>query len=71
MPRLGIEPRPPGPKSDTLPRRYESRLIQGGCTSVDKLHSNTCTKHGIKAGSYREAVQVLINYTLTHAQSMV
>ena len=32
---------PPEPKSDTLPRRCKSRLIQLGCTSVDKLHSTT------------------------------
>ena len=43
MPQLGIEPGSQGPKSDSLPRRCKSRLIQRGCTSVDKLHSTTYT----------------------------
>ena len=125
IPRMMIEPRPPGPKSDTLPCRCKSWLIQQGCTSVDKLHPttysssilrfvpkfqrtfildtdvirahqmgylrwapnvtgekplNTLAQLGIKprlpgrnqtphhvtvkAGSYRNAVQVLINYVL-------
>ena len=36
-----IEPRPLGPKSDTLPCRCKSWLIQQGCTSVDKLRPTT------------------------------
>ena len=41
MPQLGIEPRPPGLKSNTLPWHCWSWLIQQGCTSVDKPHSTT------------------------------
>ena len=41
MIQLGIEHKPPQPKSDTLPRRCKSWLIGRGCTSVDKLRSTT------------------------------
>ena len=33
----GIESGPPDPKSDTLLRRFKSRFVKHGRTSVDKL----------------------------------
>ena len=44
LPQLGIELKPPGLKSGTLPRRCKSWLIQLRCTSFDKLRSTTCLK---------------------------
>ena len=41
LPRLGMEPKPPESKPDTLPHRHKSRLVQQGHTSVDKLSSTT------------------------------
>ena len=43
MPRPGIELRPPAWQANTLPRRYKSRLVPQGSTSVSyTYHYYTC-----------------------------